>query len=67
MADTEQAHDANAPGGKKPISAARLAANIANSKLSTGPRSARGKAVSSMNNYRNGLRTKRLILPWESQ
>jgi hypothetical protein len=39
----------------KEISSAQLAANQANSQLSTGPSSIEGKAISSQNNFRHGL------------
>jgi len=39
----------------KEISQAQLAANQANSQLSTGPSSPEGKAISSQNNFRHGL------------
>jgi hypothetical protein len=42
-------------GDSKPVSDAQLAANQANSQLSTGPTSDAGKAISSRNNFRHGL------------
>src|SRR4051812_47570429 len=56
-----------APGAKpkREISPARLAANRANSKRSTGPRSAAGKAVSKFNGLVHGMRAESDILPGE--
>src|SRR4051812_21838494 len=56
-----------APGAKpkREISPARLAANRANSKRSTGPRSAAGKAVSKFNGLVHGMRAEADILPGE--
>ena len=45
-----------------PISDRRLAANRANAQLSTGPRSARGKARSAMNAMKHGVLAKRRAL-----
>ncbi|MBV9762806.1 MAG: hypothetical protein JO340_19765 [Acidobacteriaceae bacterium] len=44
---------------------AQIAANQANSKLSTGPASAEGKARSSRNSFKHGLYSKQLVLPHE--
>jgi len=44
---------------------AKIAANRANAKKSTGPRTAAGKAVSSRNNMRHGLTAKQLLLDTE--
>ena len=44
---------------------AQVAANQANSKLSTGPTSADGKARSSRNSFKHGLYSKQLVLPDE--
>ncbi len=44
---------------------AKIAANRANAKKSTGPRTEAGKAVSSRNNTRHGLTAKRLLLETE--
>lgn len=44
---------------------AQIAANQANSKLSTGPKTEEGKAASSGNNLRHGLRSRRPLLPGE--
>lgn len=44
---------------------AQIAANQANSKLSTGPASAQGKARSSRNSFKHGLYSKQLVLPDE--
>src|SRR3954470_484614 len=56
-----------APGAKpkREISPARLAANRANSKRSTGPRSPAGKAVSKFNGLVHGMRAESDILPGE--
>jgi len=43
----------------------QIAANRANARLSTGPRTAGGKARSASNNLRHGLASGRLILPGE--
>ena len=43
----------------------QIAANRANARLSTGPRTANGKARSASNNLRHGLASGRLILPGE--
>src|SRR4051812_3759130 len=55
------------PGAKpkREISPARLAANRANSKLSTGPRTPRGKSVSKLNGLVHGMRAESDILPGE--
>jgi hypothetical protein len=45
------------------ISEAKLAANRANAQLSSGPRSAAGKAVSSMNAVKTGLTGRTVLLP----
>jgi hypothetical protein len=44
---------------------AQIAANHANSKLSTGPTSAEGKARSSRNSFKHGIYSKDLVLPHE--
>jgi len=48
---------------------AQIAANQANSQLSTGPKSESGKAVAARNNFRHGLtpRSEFWVLPCESQ
>ncbi|HUY38700.1 MAG TPA: hypothetical protein VMV13_07705 [Candidatus Binataceae bacterium] len=46
----------------RPISDRKLAANRANAQLSTGPRTARGKARSAMNALKHGIRSKRRIV-----
>ena len=46
---------------------AQILANQANSKLSTGPTSDTGKAVSSKNNFRHGLTGPFVVLGWENQ
>jgi hypothetical protein len=45
------------------VSEAKLAANRANAQLSTGPRSAEGKAISSMNAVKTGLTGRTVLLP----
>ncbi|MBI4493990.1 MAG: hypothetical protein HY690_14470 [Chloroflexi bacterium] len=47
---------------RRPISARRLAANRANAQRSTGPRTPQGKAVSSQNALRHGMRADSLAL-----
>ena len=44
---------------------AQIAANLANSQKSTGPKSADGKARSSRNSFKHGLYSKHLVLPNE--
>ncbi len=46
---------------------AQVAANQANSRLSTGPRTPQGKAAASLNNLRHGLAGPFVLLPWENQ
>jgi hypothetical protein len=46
---------------------AQILANQANAQLSTGPRTAEGKAASSQNNLRHGLTGPFLILRWEKK
>ena len=46
---------------------AQIAANRANSQLSTGPITDTGKAASSQNNFRHGFTGAFAILPWEKQ
>jgi hypothetical protein len=46
---------------------AQVAANQANAQRSTGPRTALGKAVSALNNFRHGFSGAFTVLPWESQ
>src|SRR4051794_9371020 len=53
------------PKPKREISPARLAANQANSKRSTGPRTPLGKSVSKMNGLVHGMRAESDILPGE--
>ncbi len=48
---------------ESPVSESRAAANRANSQLSTGPRSAEGKAISSMNAVKTGLTGRTVLLP----
>src|SRR3954469_25069620 len=64
---TQQQGAGPAPGAKpkREISPARLAANRANSKRSTGPRSPEGKAVSKFNGLVHGMRAESDILPGE--
>ena len=54
-------------GMSKPISERRLAANRANAKKSTGPRTPQGKARSSMNALVHGLAARRVVLPNEDR
>jgi hypothetical protein len=49
--------------GHSSASGAQLEANRANSQLSTGPRSERGKARSSLNAVKNGLTGRTVLLP----
>jgi hypothetical protein len=65
--EQNEAGETSSAGERKPISEARLRANRANAKLSSGPRSAEGKAISCLNNYKHGRRTRTLVLPWESR
>src|SRR3954454_12381775 len=53
------------PRTKRPVSAARLAANRRNSLLSTGPRTPAGKEVSRLNGLVHGLRAATEVLPGE--
>jgi low affinity Fe/Cu permease len=46
---------------------AQVAANQANAKHSTGPKTSEGKAISSRNNFRNGFSGAFTVLTWESQ
>ena len=46
---------------------AQVAANQQNAKLSTGPKTEDGKAISSKNNLRHGFTGAFMILPWEKQ
>src|SRR3954463_2846615 len=64
---SRQQGDGPAPGPKtkREISPARLAANRANSKRSTGPRTPRGKSVSKMNGLVHGMRAESEVLPGE--
>ena len=45
----------------------QIAANRRNARLSVGPKTDAGKAASSMNNLRHGLRARTVILPGENQ
>src|ERR1035438_7647932 len=45
----------------------QIAANRRNAQKCTGPKSPQGKAASSMNNLRHGLRARTIILPGEKQ
>jgi len=45
----------------------QIAANRRNAKKCTGPKSPQGKATSSMNNLRHGLRARTIILRGEKQ
>ncbi len=49
------------------ITSAQLAANQSNAQRSTGPRTAAGKAISALNNFRHGFSGAFTVLPWESQ
>jgi hypothetical protein len=60
MADTKK------PQIVKKTSEKQLIANRMNSKKSTGPRTARGRQRSSMNNLRFGMRSKKDVLPNEN-
>ena len=53
--------------GQPPISQAKLEANRSNAKLSTGPRTAAGKAISSRNHLSHGFHGAFCILPSENQ
>src|SRR4051812_20382382 len=53
------------PRPRRPISPARLAANRANSLLSTGPRTPRGKAVSKLNGLVHSFCAEEALLPGE--
>ncbi len=48
--------------GNTPISQARLEANRANAQLSSGPRTAEGKAASRENSFKHGLYSRQLIV-----
>ena len=52
---------------KPPVSAKQLAANRMNSMRSTGPRTLRGKAQSSMNRLSHGMTSTKDVLPFESE
>src|SRR3954452_22821612 len=58
-------HDRDGAEPKREISPARLAANRANSRLSTGPRTPRGKSASKFNGLVHGMRAESDILPGE--
>ena len=45
----------------------QIAANQQNAQLSTGPTSAAGKAISSMNAQKSGMYIEKLVMPFESQ
>jgi hypothetical protein len=51
----------------KPISEKKLAANRANALKSTGPRTARGKAISSRNSAKHGLNARSVLLRCEDR
>ncbi len=55
--------EAETEGRPQPSSEARLAANRLNSQLSTGPRSAEGKALSSLNAVTTALTGRTVLLP----
>jgi hypothetical protein len=70
VADTDSnssafAEDAENEKIKRPISEARLAANRANAKKSTGPRTPEGKQRSSLNGTRHGILAQVIVLPKE--
>ena len=46
---------------------AQIEANRANAQKSTGPKTAAGKAVSALNNFRHGFTGAFIVLPWEKQ
>jgi hypothetical protein len=48
---------------RRPISAKKLAANRRNALLSTGPRTARGKARAAMNSLKHGILSRKLVIP----
>jgi hypothetical protein len=51
------------PPARRPISARKLAANRRNALLSTGPRTARGKARAAMNSLKHGILSRKLVIP----
>jgi hypothetical protein len=58
--------DQHPTGKSTPMtSPARIAANQANSKKSTGPKSVEGKSRSSLNALKHGMRAETLVLPTE--
>ncbi|HEX7361598.1 MAG TPA: hypothetical protein VF283_14000 [Bryobacteraceae bacterium] len=59
----DEAATLSTPKTQITISPARLAANRANAQLSTGPRSAAGKAVSCLNAVKTGLTGRTVLLP----
>ena len=59
-------HDTHDDPGRR-ISEARLAANRANARKSTGPRTGEGKARSAMNALKHGFTAQVTLLPGESQ
>ncbi len=52
---------------KRPASEKRLAANRRNAQRSTGPRTQEGKAVSSRNSLKHGLRSQTILVPGECE
>jgi hypothetical protein len=58
---------ASAPLASAPVSAARQFANAQNARKSTGPKTAAGKQVASMNAYRHGLTSQRVLFEGEDQ
>ena len=52
--------------GQSPVSQAKLQANRSNAKLSTGPRTAEGKAISSRNHLTHGFHGAFCVLPSEN-
>ena len=61
-----QSAAAQNPESAAPISQAKLDANRANAQASTGPRTEKGKAISSLNNLRHGFNGAFCVLPSEN-
>lgn len=59
ISNSDEAEDTNSERGK--ISERRLAANRANAKKSTGPRTQRGKGYSRLNSFKHGLFAKKVM------
>ena len=62
-ADKQARLEQNSVENQPTISEAKLTANRANAQLSSGPRTAAGKAVSSMNAVKTGLTGRTVLLP----